>query len=35
MKKDKYYINAYNNPSQYNFNNMVSKLEKSENEKDV
>jgi len=35
MKKDKYYRDAYNNPNQYDFNNLLSKLEKSENEKDL
>jgi len=35
MKQNKYYINAYNNPSQYDFNSLVSKLENTENEKDI
>jgi uncharacterized protein YbgA (DUF1722 family) len=35
MKKNKYYVNAYNNPSQYDLNSLVSKLENTENEKDI
>jgi hypothetical protein len=35
MKQNKYYIHAYNNPTLYDFNSLVSKLENTENEKDI
>lgn len=35
LKKNKYYKNAYNNPNQYNFNDIISRLEASENQKTV
>ena len=35
MKQNKHYIDAYNNPTQYDFNRLVSKLENAENDKDI
>ena len=35
LSKNKYYKQAYNNPSQYNFNEVVEKIETSEDQKTV
>ena len=35
LAKNKYYKQAYNNPSQYDFNTVVTKLETAEDQKTV
>jgi hypothetical protein len=35
LSKNKYYKDAYNNPRQYDFDNVVTKLEQADNQKTV